>query len=120
MPLVLTESSTLDCAHAGKAKLTATQHKLKVSGAYVLVSGDLSGAPISGCGTPVVASPPAAAPSTPCLTIASAVGGVATKLKVSGKGVLLPTVNGQTSGVVSGTPGTWSVITAGQTKLKAS
>ena len=117
MALVLTEKSTLDCAHQGKVKLTATQQKLKVDGAYAIVSGGLTGAPISGCPTPTVTPP--ATPSSPCLTVLTATGGVATKLKVNGVGVLLETVSGQTNGIVSGSPATWSVQSAGQTKLKA-
>jgi hypothetical protein len=116
MALVLTEQSTLDCAHAGKVKPTATQQKLKVAGAKVLVTGDLSGAPISACATP----PDPNTSTLKCLTVLTATGGVATKLKVAGKGVLLQSVNGQTNGTVGGTPQTWSVIDAGQTKLKAS
>jgi hypothetical protein len=116
MSLVLTEKSSLACANQGTVQLTATQSKLTVAGAKVLVTGDLSGAPISGCTTPTVSGPP---PSAPCLTITSAVGGVSAKLKVAGKGVLLETVKGQTSGTVAGVFQTWSVQSAGQSKLKA-
>ena len=116
MSLVLTENSSLACANQGTVQLTATQSKLTVAGAKVLVTGDLAGAPISGCTTPTVSGP---LPSAPCLTIASAVGGVSAKLKVAGKGVMLETVNGQTSGTVAGVVQPWSVRNAGQSKLKA-
>ncbi|HJZ79324.1 MAG TPA: hypothetical protein VKD91_03230 [Pyrinomonadaceae bacterium] len=115
MSFVLTKSSTLICAHAGAVKLTATQSKLTVSGSKVLVEGDLIGAPISGCMT--VPNPNTS--TVKCLSVTSAEGGVAGKLKVNGKGVLLEEVNGKTSGTVSGQVQTWSVQTAGETKLKA-
>jgi hypothetical protein len=111
MSLVLTEKSTLVCAHHGTVKLTATQSKLTVAGAKVLVTGDLSSAPIPDC--PIKPPPPT---NKPCTAILTAVGGVSTRLKVGGKGVLLETVNGATDGTV--TP-TWSVQDAGQSKLKA-
>ena len=117
MPLVLTEKSSLVCANQGAVQLTATQSKLTVAGAKVLVTGDLTNAPISGCMI-VPASPPPAT-STQCLMIASAVGGVSVKLKVAGKGVLLETVRGTTSGLLANVVQTWSVQSVGQSKLKA-
>jgi hypothetical protein len=115
MSAVLTKGSTLKCANQGTVTLTPTQSKLTVSGQAALVDGDLSGAPISGCTT--VTDPQTS--MLQCLTVASAAGGVAAKLVVGGKGVLLKEIKGQTSGTVSGTPQTWSVTDAGQTKLKA-
>jgi hypothetical protein len=118
MSLVLTEKSSLTCANQGSVQLTATQSKLTVAGAKVLVDGDLVSAPISGCMiTP--APPPPGPVSVKCLMITSAVGGVSAKLKVAGKGVLLETVQGMTSGQLANTPQTWSVQSAGQSKLKA-
>jgi hypothetical protein len=115
MSLALTEQSSLACAHAGTVKLTATQSKLTVAGAKVLIDGDLSNAPISGCLT----VPDPNTSTIKCLTITSAEDGVSTKLKVAGTGVLLDTVKGQTSGTVGGVVQTWSVQSAGQSKLKA-
>lgn len=112
MSLVLTENSSLACAHSGTVTLTATQSKLTIAGAKALVDGDLSGALISNC--PIAPPPPT---NVKCTAIASAAGGVSTKLKISGKGVLLETVRGNTNGTV--TPTTWSVQNAGQSKLKA-
>jgi hypothetical protein len=54
-----------------------------------------------------------------CSTVTNAIGGVAQKLKVGGKGVLLENITGQTNGTVGGAPQSWSVQNAGQTKLKA-
>ena len=115
MPLVLTEASNLDCAHLGTVQLTATQSKLIVAGAKVLVDGDLSGASIGGCKTLDDASKG----MLHCAAIASAVGGISSKLIVSGKGALLDTISGQTTGTVSGIIQTWSVQSAGQSQLKA-
>lgn len=117
MPQVLTEQSTLQCAHAGSVQLVASQSKLKVKGAAVLVQGDLDGKAISACPTPVQPPPPGPV-SKPCLLIASTIEGVARRLKVGGKGVLLQTIQGQTDGQVANVPQTWSVADAGQTKLQ--
>jgi hypothetical protein len=115
MSFVLTENSTLTCAHAGSLQLTAGQSKLAVGGAKVLVAGDLNGAVIGACTTV-----PAPITSTlKCLNVTSALAGVAGKVKVGGRGVLLETIQGLTNGTVGGTPQTWSVQNAGQSKLKA-
>jgi hypothetical protein len=115
MTLVLTENSSLACAHLGAVTLTATTSKLTVAGARVLVDGDLSGALINGCSTVPVSNPP----TLKCLSIVTVEGGVSSKLKVAGKGVLLETVKGKTNGTISGVVQTWSVQTVGQSKLKA-
>jgi hypothetical protein len=117
MPLVLTEKSSLVCANQGAVQLSATQSKLTVAGAKVLVAGDLTSAPISQCMIVPAGPPPPI--STKCLMIASAVGGVSVKLKVAGRGVLLDTVQGTTSGLLANVIQTWSVQSAGQSKLKA-
>ena len=118
MSLVLTEKSALACANEGTVQLTATQSKLSVAGAKVLVTGDLASAPITGC--QIVPAPPPPGPvSSKCLTIVSVEGGVSEKLKVAGKGVLLETVHGKTSGILQNNVQTWSVQNAGQSKLKA-
>ena len=118
MSLVLTEKSSLTCANQGTVQITATQSKLKVAGAKVLVEGDLAGAPISGCMIKP-APPPPGPTSVTCMMITSAAGGVSAKLKIAGKGVLLETAQGMTSGVLMNVPQTWSVQSAGQSKLKA-
>jgi hypothetical protein len=116
MPLVVTDASSIVCAHKGHAKLTASQTKLKVAGANVLVAGDIKGSQIPDCTT----VPDTNTSTAPCLAVSSEQGGVASKLMVGGKGVVLKTITGQTNGTVSGTPQTWSVQDAGQTKLQAS
>ena len=120
MPLVLTEKSSLVCANQGAVQVSATQSKLTVGGAKVLVTGDLTSAPISHCMIVPTGPPPPGTPiSTKCLMIASAVGGVSVKLKVAGRGVLLDTVQGTTSGLLANVAQTWSVQSVGQSKLKA-
>jgi hypothetical protein len=120
MSLVLTEKSSLACANQGAVQLSATQSKLTVAGAKVLVTGDLTNAPISGCQI-VPEPPPQGSVSAKCMMIVSADGGVSTKLKVAGKGVLLDTIHGKTSGFLHSATAiqTWSVKDAGQSKLKA-
>lgn len=110
MGAALTESSTLGCGHlTGSIALHAGQSKLTVGGSKVLVDGDLNGASVSGCGTTPSST------TSKCTTFTPA-GGVAQKLKVGGKGVLLETLTGVTSGVPPGGP---TVVQAvGQTKLQ--
>ncbi|MDT5293175.1 MAG: hypothetical protein QOJ76_55 [Acidobacteriota bacterium] len=116
MANVLTETSQIVCAHAGKVQATAGQSKLRIAGSRVLVLGDVVGAPVAGCVTP----PDPNTATTPCIAVASAgPQGVAAKLRVGGRGVLLDALRGQTSGTVSGMPQTWSVVAANQTKLTA-
>jgi hypothetical protein len=120
MSLVLTEKSSLVCANQGAVQLTATQSKLTVAGAKVLVTGDLASAPITGCMI-MPEPPPMGSISVKCLMIVSAEGGVSAKLKVAGKGVLLETIQGKTSGLLHTATAvqTWSVQSARQSKLKA-
>ena len=119
MPFVLTESSKLVCQHQGAVTLTAGQSKLTVNGARVLVDGDLNNAAISLCQT-VPAPPPAGPTSVKCTLVISAIGGVASKLKVQGKGVLLENIQGFTNGIVANALNRpWSVQSAAETKLQA-
>jgi hypothetical protein len=114
MSAVLTQGSSLACQNQGKVALSPTQTKLTVGGQAALVDGDLKLAAIStACAT--VTDPNTT--TLKCSAVNSAVGGVATKLTVGGKGVLLDSIQGLTNGTVGGTPQTWSVKSAGQTKL---
>ena len=103
------------CGHNGSLNPVPSQSKLTVGGAPVLVDGDLVGTAISGCAT--VADPNTT--SVPCTLTTSALSGVATKLTVGGKGVLLENVQGQTSGTCGGATQTWRVADAGQSQLTA-
>jgi len=120
MPSVLTAGSTVKCLHQGTVSLSASQQKLKVGGNAVLVMGDLMGKSISGCSTPDHVPPPPPA-TKKCMTTASMIAGAAVKLKVDGRPVLLDLANGLTDGMAPApVPGTWSVQSAGQTKLSTS
>ena len=113
MPLVLTEASTVQCAHAGSVQLSSSA-KLSVGGDKVLLMDGVQGASVSGCPTPDDTN----APSTKCRTVATA-SGTATKLKVGGKPVVLESLSGTTDGTPPPTGATISVVNAGHSKLKA-
>jgi hypothetical protein len=109
----ITESSIVVCGHSGAVQLLASQSKLTVAGSKVLVDGDLAGKPIANC-TTVPSNT-----SVPCATVLTILpGGVAQKLTVGGKGVLLDSIQGTTSGTIGGVSQTWSVQSVGQTKLQ--
>jgi hypothetical protein len=112
MPNVLTEGSTIQCAHGGTIKPSASQSVLKVDGQKVLVQSDLPGTTVSNCLN-------VNAPAKPCLTVVSVTAGVSTTLKAGGQPVLLEAALGLTDGVPVA-PVQWSVASAGQTKLQAS
>ncbi|MGI8334815.1 hypothetical protein ACRYCC_33095 [Actinomadura scrupuli] len=105
MPPVLTEASTIRCAHEGTVVAQAGHRGLTVGGAAVLADGDLLAARILGCRlTP---------PATPCAQIITIDAGVSGALTVGGRPVLLQTAQGTTNA------GTWLVVDPGQTKLEA-
>jgi len=115
MAAVLTTASTLTCGHGGQVSLKSSQHKLTVDGKPVLLQSDLPGSSISNCATPMSQSNA----TSPCLNVVSVLGGASTTLKVGGTALLLAGAQGLTDGT-DPKPGTWSVQTAGQTKLTAS
>jgi hypothetical protein len=110
MPLVLTANARIVCSHLGTVQPTPSQRKLTAGGGQVLLMGDLEGASISGC---KLASPG----SKPCSQVASTLAGAAATLRVGGKAALLATARGVTD---SSPPGTWFVLSAGQSTLQAS
>jgi hypothetical protein len=115
MPYALTQNSAAACIHQGKVTLAPSQTKLTVGGAAVLLETDIAGKTIGGC--TLVAS----TNSVTCTAVVNEIpGGTALKLTVGGKAVLVENVNGLTNGSQSGVPATWSVTSAGQTKLKTS
>jgi hypothetical protein len=115
MPKVLTTAAMVVCSHQGRLQIpSAGQSQLKVGTDFVLIDGDLVGKSISGC----LNNPTPGSPSLkPCTSTTSMIAGAATKLKVGTSPVLLENANGMTDSVP---PGTWSVQSAGQTKLEAS
>ena len=114
MSNVLTENSIATCANQGSVQLTAGQSKLTINGSKVLIDGDLNGAGISLCTTVTDPQPG----NLQCATITTVVNGVAQKLKVNGKGVLLDDISGDTNGTVGGVLQSWSIQNTEQTKLK--
>ena len=127
MALVMTQASTITCApatataHGGKVGAASTA-KLSVNGALVipalvqpLPAGPNGLGAIAGCKTLTATSPP----SKTCLHVATILpASAATKLTVSGVGVLLDTVNGTTDGSIGPAIGSLSG-TANQTRLTA-
>jgi hypothetical protein len=111
MPAVLTTSSTLKCAHGGTLQVQASTSQLSAAGSPVLVEADLLAATIPDCPNknPV-------AGLLPCVTVTSVLLGQSTNLAVAGQAVLLENATGLTS---STPPGTWQVVSAGQTVLEA-
>lgn len=60
MPDILTQETTLTCAHGGRVEIVASQDLVRIGGVPVLVQPDLLDRPIAAC--------PHATPSTPpCL-----------------------------------------------------
>jgi hypothetical protein len=115
MSAALTQGSSVKCQNQGTVALTASQSRLKVGGQAVLVDGDLASAHIGGCTTVTNNN----TGDLQCQAVLSVTGGVAGKLKVGGKGVLLDNISGKTNGLKASTPQSWSVTDAGQTRLKA-
>ena len=111
MAKVLTADAKVICSHpGGSVQVAAGQQKLKVGGSPVLVMGDMEGKSIGGCSN--------SGPNlTPCMAVVSTLQGAASKLRAGSKPVLLDTATGITNSVP---PGTWTVQSAGQTKLDAS
>jgi len=114
MPNVLTEGSIIMCRHGGTVRPIASQNLLKVNGQRVLVQSDLMGAPITNCPIPV--NP--IGPTKPCTATLGTTLGISTNLKVGSQLVLLETAQGPTDGMPAMAV-SWSVISAGQTKLQA-
>jgi hypothetical protein len=118
MPMVITESSVIKCAHQGTVQFTASQQVLQVDGQSVLLVSDVSTGVVSGCTT----QPNPQTGAKPCLKVVGLSAGAATMLTVNTTPVLLETANGTTDGVTTPGPPTnfWSVQSAGQTKLASS
>ena len=102
MPLVLTQSTILNCIHGGTLTLAGTP-KLRVMNSNVLLEQSLVA--IAGCGN-----------TPPCLTITKVEKGKAAKLKVGGKPVLLTTLQATTNVAPRALV---PVLSASQTKLNA-
>ncbi|WP_432828762.1 hypothetical protein [Dactylosporangium sp. CA-092794] len=108
---MLTVGSSVICSHSGTFTFTAGHKLLTVDGQAVVRQSELQNAVITGCKNTV-----ANLGQKPCLAIASIIAGLAHKLTVGGEAAALDTATGLTN---STPPGTWSVTSAGQTKLEA-
>jgi hypothetical protein len=124
MNLVLVNGAVIKCSHGGQLKLSTGDTRLTVDGKGAVTLGMEAGLsfgspskPVSGMLAPCSAQTPSTPPAfVPCVT-SPAVAGQAVKLALGGKPALLDKAKGTT---VSGAgPGTWSVATAGQTRLEA-
>ncbi|MBX7553597.1 hypothetical protein [Streptomyces sp. NPDC048665] len=123
MPLVLAEGAIIQCSHGGQCTLAPGNTAVTVSGKGVLTTGaeapftfGSAAAPVPGMIVPCTAMTPSGTPQ-PCATTPALPDGLATKLVVGGKPVLLATAHGATA---SGTGlGTWQITDPGQTLLEA-
>lgn len=110
MTQVITEAAVITCSHGGKVTIPASQHLLTIDEKAVLVQGDEASGTIEGC-----SNSNNELGLKPCTKLSPATPvGVAKKLQVGGRFVLLQTATGATD---STPPGTWQVESAGQTKL---
>jgi hypothetical protein len=110
MPAVLTTASTVGCGHDPGRVATASQAKLTVSGAAVLVVSSIAGKGVSGCGTVPSNS------TKQCTSVMTVADGLASKLTAANAPVMLATVVGTTDGNPTGTLNSSGV----QAKLTAS
>jgi hypothetical protein len=110
MPNVLTTSSAVTCPHQATVGTSGTP-KLRVSGNPVLLVGGIQGHTISTCPTTDTSS------TTKCRTVFSVASGQATKLTVSGAGVMLDSIVGATDG--ASPTGNALAAQSNQTKLTA-
>jgi hypothetical protein len=121
MSVVLDEDAILVCSHGGQIRIGAGDSRMSSSGVSVVTSGMESGLSFASaqppCNNKTTSSPSAPAP---CVTQAAGAG-VAVKLSVGGRPVLLDSANGATvPAVTPAAPGTWKVLSPGQAKLRAS
>jgi hypothetical protein len=119
MANVVVLGGVIECSHGGQVRLASGDSWLDVDGNDIIVQGQevgLSFAP----GSPGVISPctftTPAGNVSPCTATQAATTGISTELTVGGLGVLLDTAGG----VATNTPPvTWSVQSAGQSKLES-
>ncbi len=120
MAMVLVKGAIIKCTHGGQLRLGTGDSRLTADGNGAVTFGMEAGltfgsaaVAVPGMISPCGAVAPNGQPQ-PCVT-SPAIAGQATKLTVGNIPVLLDSAQGPT---VSGAgPGTWSVSSAGQTKL---
>ncbi len=102
MSKVITTASTVRCGalsggqHGGTVA-TTSDARLTVGGAAVVAADGVAGKSVSGCQTPSTNS------SQPCKNVLVVSGGLASKLTVGGRPVVLADVAGSSDGVPPGT-----------------
>jgi hypothetical protein len=112
---VVVQGGSLACTHSGTATIASGSARLTVGTMGVLLSGSESGLNFPTCQNKTTTQAPSPAP---CVSDA-ATGGAATKLTVRGTPVLLNATGPTHPSVTPAVVGTWSVKSAGQTKLTA-
>ena len=117
MALVLTEASTVTCAHGG-AVTTEGASRLKVNGSGVLLEAGVVGKDVS---TACSVQTNTNTGTKQCSKVASLTAGKTSKLKVDGKPVLLQSLAGTTDGLPAVPPPGTQLGTAvpKQTRLQA-
>jgi len=109
------KAGSLACSHQGSVTVSSVSARLTVGGKGVLLSGQESGLDFAGCTNMTTSSP---ASPAPCISDA-ATAGVATKLTVGGTAVLLKAGGPTHPKAIPAAVGTWSVQSAGQSRLTA-
>ena len=114
----------IKCTHTGQFRLTSGDPRLAVSGNGAVLSGMEMGLAFGSPAAPLPGLAPctavnAAGTPAPCVTAVTLPAGLATKLAVGNKPVLLDSASGPTVTTAVGGPGTWSVSDPGQQKLEA-
>jgi hypothetical protein len=112
---VVVQGGSLACTHSGTAAITSGSSRLTVGTMGVLLSGKESGLSFPACQNKTTTQTPSPAP---CVSDA-ATAGRATKLTVGGIPVLLGATGPTHPSVTPAVVGTWSVKSAGQTRLTA-
>lgn len=123
MAFVVVTGAAIECSHRGRVRLSSGNAKLTVDGEAVVTAGQEAGisfAPGSPgllVPCPKLANAGIPPPPSPCSATLAATAGVSLKLTVDGLGVLLDNATGLATN--ANDPGaTWSVASAGQTKLQ--
>jgi hypothetical protein len=123
MAFVVVKGAMIQCSHQGQVRLTAGNPKLTVDGQAVVTAGQEAGISFAPGSPGLVAPCPKLAnagnppPPSPCSATSAATAGLSLKITVDGKGVLLDTASGSTTNL-NDPKATWSVTSAGQSKLR--
>ncbi|MFF1867661.1 hypothetical protein [Streptomyces sp. CB03911] len=125
MKHVLVQGAVVECNHHGKLRIDLADPRVTVNGKGVLLGGMEAGlafgsptTPVPGMLVPCTAKTATTPPTfVPCVTGPATPDGLALKLSVGGRPVLMETASGTT--VNAEGVGRWTVADAGQTLLEA-